>query len=69
MRQELIQKAFDINMMLNDQMNQNDIDECLIDELQDISIKLSENEFIATKAIIESINKKMNIPVLMIWNN
>ena len=69
MRQELIQKAFDINMMLNDQMNRNDIDECLIDELQDISIKLSENEFIATKAIIESINKKMNIPVLMIWNN
>lgn len=69
MRQELIQKAFDINMMLNDQMHRNDIDECLIDELQDISIKLSENEFIATKAIIESINKKMNIPVLMIWNN
>ena len=69
MRQELIQKAFDINMMLNDQMHRNDIDECLIDELQDVSIKLSENEFIATKAIIESINKKMNIPVLMIWNN
>ena len=58
MRQELIQKAFDINMMLNDQMHRNDIDECLIDELQDVSIKLSENEFIATKAIIESINKK-----------
>lgn len=69
MRQELIQKAFDINMMLNDQMHRNDIDECLIDELQDVSIKLSENEFIATKAIIESINKKMNIPILMIWNN
>ena len=69
MRQELIQKAFDINMILNDQMHRNDIDECLIDELQDVSIKLSENEFIATKAIIESINKKMNIPVLMIWNN
>ena len=69
MRQELIQKAFDINMMLNDQMHRNDIDECLIDELQDVSKELSENEFIATKAIIESINKKMNIPVLMIWNN
>ena len=42
MRQELIQKAFDINMMLNDQMNRNDIDECLIDELQDVSKELSE---------------------------
>ena len=69
MRQELIQKAFDINMMLNNQMEVNDIDECLIDELQDVSMELSEDEYIATKAIIESLNDGMNIPGLMIWNN
>ena len=69
MRQELIQKAFDINIMLNDQMNRNDIDECLIDELQDVSKELSEDELIATKAVIESLNSKMNIPGVMIWNN
>lgn len=69
MRQELIQKAFDINMMLNDQMHRNDIDECLIDELQDVSKELSEDEFIATKAVIESLNNKINIMGVMIFNN
>ena len=69
MRQELIQKAFDINIMLNDQIHRNDIDECLIDELQDVSKELSEDEFIATKAVIESLSNKINIMGVMIWNN
>ena len=69
MRQELIQKAFDINIMLNDQIHRNDIDECLIDELQDIGKELSEEEFIATKAVIESLNSKMNIPGVLVFNN
>ena len=69
MRQELIQKAFDINMMLNDQMSRNDIDECLIDEFHDVNKELSEEEFIVTKALIESLNQVNNIPGVMIWNN
>ena len=69
MRQELIQKVFDLNMILNHQMKVNDIDECLIDELQDISGELTEEEYTLTKGVIESMNGVNNIPGVMIWNN
>lgn len=69
MRQELIQKTFDLNLMLNDQMQQNDIDECLIDEMQDMGAQLTEDEYIAVKALTESIGRVNNIPGVSIWNN
>lgn len=69
MRQELIQKTFDLNLILNDQMQRNDIDECLIDEMQDMGAQLTEDEYIAVKALTESLNKTVNIPGVLIFNN
>lgn len=69
MRQELVQKTFDLNLILNDQMQRNDIDECLIDEMQDMGAQLTEDEYIAVKALTESLNKTVNIPGVLIFNN